>query len=73
MAVDSAAKRASVTHFLVSSMPKGVIPGGSVDQADRQDASWAYRGILAAVTGVIFPVLQEEGAHSLIFGGLVVK
>lgn len=48
MAVDTMQKRASATLFMNPSQAKGVVPGGAVDQADRQDVIWAYRGILAA-------------------------
>lgn len=48
MALDSAAKRCSALHFLMPGYAKAVIPAGTVDQADRQDVIWCYRGISAA-------------------------
>ena len=44
MAVDSAVKRASATHFLVPGYALGVYPSGTVD---RQASAWCYSGIAA--------------------------
>lgn len=61
MAVDSMAKRASATLFMNPSQAKGVVPGGAVDQADRQDVVWMYRGILATAAGVNAPTAVFYG------------
>ena len=60
MAVDSAFKRCSATHFLIPGFAKGVFPGGAgVSQAERQDVSWCYGGILAgAGAGVTIPIFE---------------
>ncbi len=45
MAIDTAAKRASVAGM--------IIPDGTLDQGDRQTIAGMYRGILAAASGII--------------------
>jgi len=47
MALDSAAKRISATHFLRSGIAP-IFPDGTISQADRQSAIHSYGGILAA-------------------------
>jgi len=61
MAVDSAAKRASATLFLVPCLCPGVFPDGTIGQGDRQASSWSYSGILAAaVSFVTIKATQSE-------------
>lgn len=50
MAVDTQYKRLSITHMLVPSMPAGGQPTGLINQADRQDMMWMYRGLSAGGT-----------------------
>ena len=45
MAIDTAAKRASVVHM--------IIPDGTLGQADRQTVAWMYGGILAGALAVV--------------------
>lgn len=47
MAIDSQIKRLSITHLLIPSYPAGGHADSTVDQADRQDFMWMYRGLLA--------------------------
>lgn len=47
MAIDSFAKRASATHFLVNSFTPVVVPDGTIGQGDRQASALTYSGILA--------------------------
>lgn len=47
MAVDTAAKRASATEFIVPSYAIGIFPDGAIAQNDRQSSTWVYGGILA--------------------------
>ena len=53
MAIDTAAKRASSTLFVVPSFAIGVIPDGTIDQGDRQAVVWMYSGILAEAAVVV--------------------
>lgn len=45
MAVDTAQKRASATHFIVWSYTPTVLPDGTISQTDRQAAVLVYSGI----------------------------
>ena len=67
MAIDTAAKRASVMHM--------IIPDGSIDQADRQTITWMYGGILAsalsAVTTGIITASYTVGAPGVTATGTV--
>ena len=56
MAIDTAAKRASAIFPWIP-RPRSVLPAAGVDQGDRQDVAWAYRGILA---GLAVPSAYEE-------------
>ena len=69
MAVDSMAKRASATLFMHFGQARGVVPGGSVDQADRQDVVWMYRGILASAAAANAPTAVFYGPLVGPFGG----
>jgi hypothetical protein len=42
---DSKEKRLSATHFLFPGFAKGVYPAGHVEKEEREDVTWAYRGI----------------------------
>ena len=53
MAIDSAAKRSSVLGVLLPCSPRYIAPDSSIDQGDRQDVSWVYRGILAGAAAVM--------------------
>jgi len=58
MAIDTAAKRASATEFLIPSYAIGIFPDGAIAQNDRQSASWAYGGILADPPPVIVGAIE---------------
>ena len=45
--MDSRQKRVSIVSLLVPSMIPGVVPTGTVTQAERQAFHWTYSGILA--------------------------
>lgn len=47
MAVDTAQKRASATHFLTPNYTQLVLPDGTISAADRQAATLVYSGISA--------------------------
>ena len=47
MAVNTAAKRASATQFVVPIYAPGIFPDGTIAQGDRQAIAWIYGGILA--------------------------
>lgn len=47
MAIDSAQKRASATHFLTYNYTQLVIPDGTISATDRQAATLVYSGIAA--------------------------
>jgi len=49
MAVDTAIRRHSALTFGLPFM-RGLIPDGSLDQADRQTVTYSYGGILAGLT-----------------------
>ncbi len=51
MAIDTEAKRASATHFLVPSWTQLVFPDGTIDAGDRQASAWCYSGISPAIAG----------------------
>ena len=56
MAIDTAAKRASAIFPWIP-RARSVLPVAGIDQGDRQDIAWAYRGILA---GLAVPSAYEE-------------
>lgn len=57
MAIDTRSERQSASMFMMPFYPKGVNPGTSgVDQAERQDVTWCYYGLLAG--GVAAPTGQ---------------
>jgi len=64
MPVDTAAKRASATEFIVPSYAIGIFPDGSITADDRQAASWLYSGILATapVAPVVIPKKLRSGS-----------
>jgi hypothetical protein len=47
VALDTAAKRFSAMHVMCPWRALSVVPSGTIDQAERQAASWLYSGILA--------------------------
>lgn len=59
MAIDTKEKRISATLFYPHA--KAVNPADGVNQADRQDASWSYRGILAIAIPIFTKLKQIEG------------
>ena len=61
MPVDTAAKRASATEFIVPSYAIGIFPDGSITADDRQAASWLYGGILATAP-VVIPKKLRSGS-----------
>lgn len=67
MAVDSAAKRASATLFLVPSYAVGVFPDGTIGQGDRQASSWSYSGILAAGAGPSTIISQTRSIARFVY------
>lgn len=64
MPVDTAAKRASATEFLVPFYAIGIFPDGAMAQNDRQAATWVYGGILAdppaAIAGWVELILNNR-------------
>ena len=54
MAIDSAAKRASIVAIGLCAIGPSVIPDGSFDQADRQTVGYGYYGILSRPPGEAF-------------------
>ena len=68
MAIDTAAKRASVLGFAFAPLLL-VVPDGSIDQGDRQTIAHLYSGVLAipftpsaatfvASTVIVYPAVQ---------------
>ena len=67
MAVDSAAKRASATLFLVPSYAVGVFPDGTIGQGDRQASAWNYSGILAGGAAPSTIITQTRSIARFVF------
>jgi len=53
MAIDTAAKRASATGFVIPSYAIGIFPDGTIERSDSQAATWLYSGIAAALLGMV--------------------
>ena len=58
MAFDTQAERLSIAHLLLPCYPSTGWPDGDIDQADRQDFIWLYRGLLApsSVVPAVFTI-----------------
>jgi len=67
MAIDTAVKRKSLAAVPLPHMGPVIVPGGSLDQADRQAVAASYSGILAGGGGptTVIPAiihhLQQQG------------
>ncbi len=53
MAVDTTNKRYSAMHIGLPWRTSLPIPDGTIDQGDRQQVAWLYRGVLASSGAVI--------------------
>lgn len=68
MAIDTRDKRASVVSF---SRPSGLVmpnPDGGLDQGDRQQTAFTYRGIAAAAPGGTTITAQLRQNFQRVFG-----
>ena len=52
MAIDTAAKRASATGFVVPTAI-AIFPDGTIERGDSQAATWIYSGIAATLLGMV--------------------
>lgn len=64
MAIDTRAKRQSAAQ-IGCPLPVSVLPSGAIAQADRQQISWTYRGILVATVVVVVPTPTRVGTRLL--------
>lgn len=63
MAIDTAAKRASATGFVVPSYAISIFPDGAITEDDRAAATWVYGGIpvaLPAPIGTVELMLKDR-------------
>ncbi len=62
MAVNTKAKRASATAYILPIYVPGVVPDGTIAQSDRQATAWSYSGILAGiiVAGLEYTLLDNR-------------
>ena len=63
MAVDTRDKRASAVGILLPWHHMLPLADTTIDQGDRQQTAWSYRGILAAALPVLFS--RRNGAMSV--------
>lgn len=74
MAIDTQRKRQSIVAISGYFLGPVVVPDGSFVQGDRQTIGYGYYGInVQTPSGITFPIFSEEGIHSNIFGGLIIR
>ena len=74
MAIDTEAKRKSIAAIAAPWMGPVIVPDGTISGTEKQAIGYSYSGITAASPGgIAFVVLSEQGLHSNVFGGLVLK
>ena len=64
MAIDTRDKRGSCIGIDSSLLPN---PDGSLNQGDRQQADYSYRGITAAAPGGTTFIIFDRSIHRLVF------
>jgi len=74
MAIDSEAKRKSIAAISNPWNGPVLVPDGTIAASDRQAIGWSYSGIAAASPGGIsFSIFGDQGIHSNIFGGRIIR
>jgi len=67
MAIDTAAKRASATGFVIPSYAIAIFPDGTIERSDSQAATWLYNGIAAALLGMVELTLSTRSPSLQLF------
>jgi hypothetical protein len=74
MAIDTERKRKSAATVSAVWNGPSVVPDGTIDGPDRQHIGWSYSGIAASAPGgIAFSIFYEEGVHSNVFGGVIIR
>jgi len=74
MAIDNQRKRQSIVAISAYFLGPSVVPDGSFVQGDRQTIGYGYYGInVQAPGGIAFSIFSEEGIHSNVFGGQIIR
>lgn len=74
MAIDTQRKRQSIAAISAYFIGPAIVPDSSFAQGDRQAIGYGYYGInVQSPTGISFPIFSEEGIHSNVFGGLIIR
>lgn len=68
MAIDTAAKRRSVSAILTGIVSVGVTPSATHNEAWRQDAGWGYRGIPVNPAPPVAAVYENQATLGTPFG-----